>query len=264
MFAVRLFDVISFLASLYIAMARTLVLISGGNQGLGYEAAKSLLSQSDNYHIIIGGRVLAKATAAAESLRSVHGGASLSAIQLDITDNTSVDAAAAQVDSQYGRLDILVNNAAIYLINREPVRDALRDSLATNVTGTASLTEAMLPLLQKSQSPRIVFVSTSMGSLNLNTDPSFPSYGDYAMEYRVTKAALNMLLVLYSNKLKNIKVIGVDPGFCATNVIGDPEQLRKMGAMEPEVGAQFIASVVKGDNDEHAGRLVGMTGIIPW
>jgi NAD(P)-dependent dehydrogenase (short-subunit alcohol dehydrogenase family) len=75
-----------------------------------------------------------------------------------------------------------------------------------------------------------------MGSLSLNTDPSFPSYGEYAMEYRVTKAAVNMLLVLYSSKLKDIKILGVDPGFCATNVIGDPDALRKMGAMEPEVG----------------------------
>lgn len=222
------------------------------------------MSQSDKYHIIIGSRVLAKATAAAESLHSAHPSASISTIQLDITDNHSVDTAAASIDSQFGRLDILVNNAAIHLINREPVRDTLSDSLATNVTGTASLTEAMLPLLRKSQSPRTIFVSSSMGSLFLNTDPSFPSYGEYSMEYRVTKAAVNMLLVLYSNKLKGFKVIGVDPGFCATNVIGDPEALRKMGAMEPEVGGQFIASVVKGEKDEHAGRLVGMNGLIPW
>ncbi|PYI11745.1 NAD(P)-binding protein [Aspergillus sclerotiicarbonarius CBS 121057] len=246
---------------------QTIILISGANRGLGFLAAKSLLLSETNLHIIIGSRNLSDGNAAAASLLAIpniHG--TVSAIQLNVTDDKSVDAAKATIESTYGRLDILVNNAAIYLLNREPAREALRDSLETNVTGVVSLTEALLPLLKKSQNPRIVFVSSSMGSLLHNLNPDSPHAGTHATEYRVTKVAVNMLLVQYHMKLEGFKVLGADPGFCATSLPGDfdMDELRKMGAAEPETGAEIIASVVRGGKDDQPGRVHGPQGVVPW
>ncbi|GMG14363.1 unnamed protein product [Aspergillus oryzae] len=238
--------------------------IPGANRGLGYETAKNLLL-SGNYHIIIGSRDCSKGDAAADSLRTlpgIHG--TVSTIQLDVTDDQSVDDAKARIESDFGHLDVLVNNAGICLLNQEAVRDALRLTLETNVTGAASLTEALLPLLLKSTNPRLVFVSSSNGSMTYNLDPNSPHGGTHVTEHRVAKAALNMLLVQYHMKLKSVKVLGADPGFCATDVIGDADALRRMGATEPEVGAQIIASVVEGEKDDQPGRVHGPQGIVPW
>ncbi|KAB8263848.1 hypothetical protein BDV32DRAFT_118529 [Aspergillus pseudonomiae] len=244
--------------------SQSIVLISGANRGLGYETAKNLLL-SGNYHIIIGSRDRSKGEAAAGSLRAlsgIHG--TVSTIQLDVTDDQSVDNARVHIESDFGRLDVLVNNAGIYLLNREAVRDTLRLTLETNVTGAASLTEALLPLLLKSARPRLVFVSSSNGSMTYNLDLNSPHGGTHATEHRVAKAALNMLLVQYHMKLKSVRVLGADPGFCATDVIGDADALRRMGATEPEVGAQIISSVVKGEKDDQPGRVHGPHGVVPW
>jgi NAD(P)-dependent dehydrogenase (short-subunit alcohol dehydrogenase family) len=149
-------------------------------------------------------------------------------------------------------------------VNRLPARDALNDSLRTNVTGPVSLTEALLPALRKSTSPRIVFVSSSMGSLTLNSDRNARQSSTALSEYRVTKAALNMVLVQYHLKLPGCIVIGADPGQCATNIIGDPDAIRRMGSTEPDFGGAIVASVVKGDHDEHAGKVYGPSGVNPW
>lgn len=239
-------------------------MIPGANQGLGYETAKNLLS-SNNYHIIISSRSLAKADAAAKTLLALPGNkGTVSTIELDVSDDKSVDAAKAHLEATYDRIDVLVNNAGVYFLNRLPARDTLRDSLATNVVGAVSLTEALLPLLKKSRDPRLVFVGSSMGSLQHNLDPNSPHGGTYASEYRVTKAAINMVMVQYHMKLADIKVLGADPGFCSTEIGGDAEGFRKMGAMEPHEGAVFIAEVARGDKDDQRGRVHGPKGVVLW
>ncbi|KAH8426644.1 uncharacterized protein LDX57_004377 [Aspergillus melleus] len=242
----------------------TIVFISGANQGLGYETAKNLLL-SDNYHIIISSRTLTKVNQAADKLLALPGNkGTVSTIELDVADDKSVDAAKAHIESKYDRIDVLVNNAGVYFLNREPVRDTLRDSLATNVVGAASLTEALLPMLRKSKDPRLVFVGSSMGSLEHNLDPNSPHGGTYASEYRITKTALNMMMVQYHMKLADIKVLGADPGFCATEIGNDSEAFRKMGAMEPHEGAEYIAAVARGDKDDQRGRVHGPKGVVVW
>lgn len=236
---------------------------SGANRGLGFEAAKSLVHLA-NYHIILGSRDLSKADKAADTLRALPNiKGSVSTVQLDVTDKSSITAAKNYIETTFSRLDILVNNAAIYLLNPTSSVDALRASLDTNVIGVVALTEELLPLLRKSASPRLILVSSSNGSLEYNSDPSSPHGGTWALEYRVTKAALNMLLVQYNASLKEITVLGVDPGFSATEVIGDADALRKMGAAEPEVGGEIIASVVRGEKGQ-PGRVYGPQGIVPW
>jgi NAD(P)-dependent dehydrogenase (short-subunit alcohol dehydrogenase family) len=136
---------------------------------------------------------------------------------------------------------VLVNNAGSYS-EQQPARDALRASLAVNVIGAISTTDAFLPLLRKSSAPRLVFLTSSMASLTYSSDSSSRHYDPYADAYGASKAALNMLMVQYAGRLgrEGVKVLGVDPGFCATGFTGDPEALHRMGAAEPEVGGQSI------------------------
>lgn len=184
---------------------------------------------------------------------------------MDVADDKSVDAAAAEVDATFGRLDVLVNNAGVYS-QKQPARDALRDTLAINVVGALSTTEAFLPLLRKSSNPRLVFVTSAMGSLTYSSDPSSRHFGPYGNEYRASKAALNMLMVQYAGRLGGevIKVFGADPGFCATNFTGDPESLKKLGATEPDVGGKLVASVVGGERDPDVGKVSGLHGVGAW
>jgi NAD(P)-dependent dehydrogenase (short-subunit alcohol dehydrogenase family) len=134
------------------------------------------------------------------------------------------------------------------------------------VVGAVSVTEAFLPILFKSSAPRLIFVTSSLGSLAYTSDKNSRHYGPYANELRVSKAALNMAMVGYANhpKLGKIKVLGADPGFLATNLTGNPDALRKMGATEPEVGGQAVASVVKGEKDADMGKVTGLYGVTPW
>lgn len=111
-----------------------------------------------------------------------------------------MDAAAKHVAETFGRLDILCNNAGIFSKNPS-ARDAVREILAVNVVGVVSVTEAFLPLLRKSAAPRIIFVSSSVGSITHASDPTSKYYAPMANEYRASKAALNMLLTQYWVKL---------------------------------------------------------------
>ncbi|KAK2731518.1 short chain dehydrogenase [Colletotrichum kahawae] len=251
------------------AADKKLVLITGGNQGVGYETAKNLLLSSAGYHVILGSRDLAKGETAAKGLLSTPGvKGTASSVQIDVTDDASINEAASKVESEYGRLDILVNNAGIISMASPPTTAAFRRVLDTNVIGALGVTEAFLPLLKKTAHapPRLVFVSSSMGSITHAADPSSLYYNPHGTEYRVSKAAVNMLLTMYAARLKpdGFLVLGADPGLCATNFTGDPTSLKNRGAAEPSAGGERVATVVKGEKDEDAGRVVGVYGVCPW
>ena len=144
--------------------------------------------------------------------------------QLDVTNQQSIKHAAGRIESLYGRPDVLVNNAGIVSVSNPPTADALRRVLDTNVVGALGATEVLLPLLRKSSAAHFVFVSSSMGSIAHAADPDSPYCGPRATEYRVSKAALNMLITMYGVRLKpdDVLVFGADPGLCATNFTGDP------------------------------------------
>ncbi|KAF4629530.1 hypothetical protein G7Y89_g8616 [Cudoniella acicularis] len=166
---------------------------SGANQGIGYETAKILIEESPKYHVLLGSRDATKGAEAVATLKTPALKGTLETIQIDVTDDASVDAAAEHVSSQYGRLDILVNNAGI--LSKNPIaRDNLRDVLAVNLVGPMSVTEAFLPLLRKSTSPRIIFVSSSVGSLTYASNPESRYYRPLGEQYRSSKAGLNMLM----------------------------------------------------------------------
>ena len=242
------------------------MLFIGGNQGVGFETAKNLVSSSASYHVIIGSRNVKRGEDAVATLKSGSILGSVSTIQIDVANDESVDAAADQVSNEFGRLDILVNNAGV--LSRNPIkREELREVLAVNYVGVVSVTEAFLPLLRKSSSPRLVLVSSSTGSLANATDPDSklfnPSRG---VAYRSSKTALSMVLLYYHAVLSpdGFKVFGADPGLIATNLTGDRESLIQRGAAEGHVGGERVATVVRGDRDSDVGRVCGEYGVMPW
>jgi NAD(P)-dependent dehydrogenase (short-subunit alcohol dehydrogenase family) len=225
------------------------------------------------YHIILGSRSLSKGNIAAGNLLQLPGiKGTLSVLELDVTSDASVDAAAKEVLQTYGRIDILVNNAGIFSRNPSP-RDAFREILATNCVGALAVTDAFLPLLLIHPSPasielitkRLIFVSSSVGSLSQASDPSSKYYNPGALEYRASKACLNMLVVMYNVRLakQGILVIGADPGLCATDFL-DREAVLKRGAVGEDVGGERIAVVVRGERDADIGRVCGEYGVSPW
>jgi len=246
------------------AASKIIVLITGANQGIGFETAKNLINHAPDYHVLLGSRDIAKGKEAANVLKDTLPQGTVDAIQIDVTDDASVDAAAELVEKTHGRLDVLVNNAGIFSKNPS-ARDCFREILAVNCVGVVSVTEAFLPLLRKSSAPRLIFVSSSTGSLAYASDPTSKYHVASANEYRASKAALNFLLIQYAHKLgqEGFKVHGADPGLVATNFV-NIDQVRKRGAVEGDVGGERIATVVRGDRDADVGKVCGEYGILPW
>jgi NAD(P)-dependent dehydrogenase (short-subunit alcohol dehydrogenase family) len=208
------------------ANEKKVALVSGANTGVGYEVAKALAA--NGYTVYVGARDLEKGKTAATK---ISGGAK--AIQLDITDNESINAAVKLIGSEFGYLNLLVNNAAISNIGTpgrtmEEVLSAQKASIAvisdmrtvwdTNVFGTLAVTQAFLPLLRNSASARIVTVSSALGSLTVNSDPANPYRNAFDAVYGASKTALNGVFLSLAIELENsnVKVNLVSPGFTAT------------------------------------------------
>lgn len=242
----------------------------GANQGVGYETAKDLVLSSSDYHVLLCSRDHENGAKAATELNAVADKkGTVEAIDLDVTNEETVGRAADQIASRFERLDVLVNNAGILEKSNDPPHERLRKVLATNTIGPVLVTDKFLPLLKKSQSPRIVFVGSSGGSLTHASDPTSPYYGSKTglsfSHYRASKAALNMLLIEYHKALEKerFKVIGADPGLVVTNFL-DAEHVRKVGAPGADVGGKTVAEVVKGERDADLGKVVGRYGVSPW
>ncbi|SDF98954.1 NAD(P)-dependent dehydrogenase, short-chain alcohol dehydrogenase family [Pedobacter terrae] len=198
------------------------VLITGANKGIGLETARQLLQKG--FHVYIGSRDLKKGNEAAEKLKS-EGLTYVEAVQLDVTDENSVKAAREEIGRKTDVLDVLINNAGINA--GSPPYTALAASSGeylaafnTNVIGVARVTQAFIDLLRKSPEPRIVNVSTSVGSLSLQSNPEWPmyNYAKYAV-YAASKAALNMYTIHLAYELRDtpFKVNAVCPGYTKTD-----------------------------------------------
>ena len=240
----------------------------GANQGLGLIIARLLASSTEtSNHVILTSRSLQKANQAITTLTTAHGFATfnISALELDVTSSSSIAAAAAQVQSIHGGLDILINNAGISPKTSSASENAAL-AFATNVTGAIAVTEAFLPLLRQSSNARLIYLSSDLGSINKAADPTDRFYEHDVAEYRASKAAINMLAARQAKTLKadGVKVWAVDPGFRATAISGDAERARKGGAGEPEDGAKVVVDVVEGKRDGQVGLLVHEGGVWPW
>lgn len=205
---------------------RKIALVTGANTGIGFQIAKAL--SENNYTVYVGARNLEKGEAAAATL-----GANAKVIQLDITDSDSIHKAVTKIQADFGYLSLLVNNAAISHTGKEgqtmeEVLASQKPSVAsvselrtvwnTNVFGTLAVTQAFLPLLKESSAPRIVTVTSSLGSLTINANPDNPYRSAFDAVYGASKTALNGIFLSLAIELENspIKVHLVSPGFTAT------------------------------------------------
>ena len=203
-------------------------LVTGANRGIGREVARQLADRG--FTVILTARDEAKAREAATEL-AVAG--DVRPLALDVSDPASIEAATAQVAQDPGELDVLVNNAGVGsdfgIAGVEPDFGAIQRALDTNFFGAYRLTIALLPLLRKSDSPRIVNVSSGMGGV--------AEMGGWSPGYRVSKASLNAMTRILATELKDDRFLvnSACPGFVATDM-GGP-----MGATKPvEDGAAGI------------------------
>lgn len=211
-----------------------IALITGANKGIGLETARQLGRLG---HIVwLGSRDEGRGLKAVEDLRA--DGIQAHFVQLDITDEASVHAAAAHVGAQSGRLDVLVNNAGIASgLGSPPSEEGVSEMqgiFEVNYFGTVRATQAFLPLLRKSTGARIVMVSSGLGSISLTGDMKAPIWGLHATGYAASKTALNMYTVKLAKELLNegIKVNAACPGSVATDMGGkDAPRTVEQGAL---------------------------------
>ena len=243
--------------------SKTIVLVSGANQGLGYEMCKKLATEQPDFHILVASRDETRGREAAAKLQDLKG--IVEAVQLDISKEKSIEACVKWIDTKFGRLDVLINNAAIsdYSVRDEPtIRAKMQKCFDTNVFGTASLTDACVPLLQKGTVPRIVFVSSEMGSVGNTLDPKFPYYGAHYVSYKASKSAVNMLGAMYAVKhgKDGFKVNVCCPGLRATNFAGP---LSGTGG-DPGEGAINACRLATVGADGEMGTFTNLEGTLPW
>lgn len=200
-------------------MSEKVALITGANKGIGLETARQLAQKG--YTVLVGARDRERGEKAVQTL--CDEGLEARFVHLDLSDKATIDAAAQSVEAQFGRLDVLVNNAGILQDNAAPgelSEKILRDTYETNVFAPIFVTQAFLPLLKKSPAGRIVNVSSTLGSLQNQGDTSSPFYGTNLLAYNSSKSALNMTTVAFSKELRDtpIKVNAVCPGYVDTDL----------------------------------------------
>src|SRR6266581_9512974 len=201
------------------AMATTIALITGANKGIGFETARQLGARGAT--VLAGARDQERGVAAERALREA--GAEARYVPLDVTDAKSAQDAAGWIEEEYGRLDVLVNNAAIARGGppSETDVDEMREVYETNVFGVVIVTNAMLPLLRRAPAARIVNVSSEVGSITSQTDPASPlAQMPAGLAYPSSKSALNMITAMYAKELRDtpIKVNAANPGYTATDL----------------------------------------------
>lgn len=242
-------------------------LVTGANQGVGFQIAKALAA--NGYRVYVGSRNLGNGEKAAAEI-----GANAYAIALDVTKQPTIHASVERIEREAGRLDLLVNNAAISHAGKpgrtlEEVSAANKASRAsldevrtvweTNVFGVIGVTQAMLPLLRKSQAARIVNVSSGLGSLSWVVDPACWARDHFDVVYAASKTAMNAVTMAFAIELEkeNIKVNAVSPGFTATALNNF------QGTDSVEVGSREPVRVAL-ETDGPTAAFTGPDGALSW
>ena len=236
-------------------------LVTGANKGIGFAVARGL--GAAGFRVAVGARDDARREEAVQELRAE--GVDAFGVALDVTSDDSVTAAAATVEQTAGRLDVLVNNAGISgrtgggatgVDPQDPTTldlDVVRTVLETNVLGVVRVTNAMLPLPQRATSPRIVDVSSNMGSLTLQTGPQLSAYAP-------SKTMLNSITAQYARRLADTKVVvnAACPGYVATEFTGHASP------RTPEQGAAIVIQLATLPDDGPRGGFFDDAGVVPW
>jgi len=249
---------------------KPVALVTGANQGIGLQIAKELVAKS--FTVLVGSRDFARGEAAAKTIAG-----DARALQLDVTDRASIAAAARRIRDEFGRLDVLVNNAAIshtgkppgmsiaeYAALTRPSNVSLEEVRAvweTNVFGVLSVYQAMLPLLREAPAARIVNVSSGVGSLTRTADPTYPYRSIFGPVYPASKTALNAMTLAMAIELEStrIKVNACSPGFTKTNLNN------YAGTETVEEGAREAVRLALLGPDGPTGTFSHATlGTLPW
>lgn len=204
-------------------------LVTGGNRGIGLEIARQLARQGQ--HVVLGTRTKASGETSAAQLGGQ--GHSSSAVELDVTDVESVQKAVVEVIGEFGRIDVLVNNAGIAIDGSshrpsDPEFEKIRRTLDTNLVGAWACAGAVLPHMRAAGYGRIVNLTSNMASLELTTDALSPAY-------RISKAALNMLTVVLAAEVRGegVLVNAASPGYTRTDMSPKATQPVERGADTP-------------------------------
>jgi len=240
---------------------RTVALVTGANKGIGYEIAAGLGGRG--WSIGVGARDQERRDTAVAKLRAA--GVDAFGVPLDVTDDASVAAAAGLLEERAGRLDVLVNNAGVTGgMPQDPTTidlAVIRTVVETNVLGVVRVTNAMLPLLRRSASPRIVNMSSGVGSLTRQSATDDPLLvGPISMAYAPSKTFLNAVTVQYAKALRDsgILVNAANPGFVATDLNGF------RGILTPEQGAATAIRLATLPDGGPTGGFFEDDGEVPW
>ncbi|MFI1035465.1 SDR family NAD(P)-dependent oxidoreductase [Streptomyces sp. NPDC020951] len=230
----------------------TIIFITGANKGLGREAARRLIELG--HTVLVGARNPEQGAEAAAALGARF-------VPIDVTDDASVAAAAADVTAHEGLIDVLINNAGIHGPAGDPSPLTGADVLSVfdvNLAGVVRTTTAFLPLLRRSSDPAIVNVSSGMGSLAFTHDPSRVESFPIVPIYAASKAALTMLTTQYAKGLPDIRINAADPGYTATDLNGHT------GPQTVTEGTDAIVALATEKPGAGSGRFVDRTGEIAW
>jgi len=233
---------------------KQVALVTGANKGLGFEIARQLGQKG--FIVVLAARNAAKAEAAAATLcaESLH----VRALKLDVTNSDDIAQLPAFFEKEFGRLDVLINNAGVNSPEGEARIDSLRKTFETNVFGAFAITEALTPLLKAAPAGRIVNQSSILGSLALISEGQGGAWTKPA--YTASKAALNMLTVVAAYELKDtkVKVNAAHPGWVKTDMGGDAAPL------DVQEGAKTAVELATLPEHGPTGAFIHLGKTLPW
>lgn len=243
---------------------KKIALITGANRGIGFETARQLGAQG--IKVLVGARSAEKGREAEGKLKTE--GLDVEFIQLDVDDAATHETARQYIEETYGKLDILINNAGIYIDESEngaPVQasktslDVFRKTFETNFFNIIALTQTLVPLVKKSDAGRIVFLSSGLGSLTLHSDPNSAIYNWKTPAYNISKTALNGYAVHLAYELRDtpIKVNAAHPGSVVTDMNAN-------GEIPVEEGAKTSVSLATLSADGYTGKFIYLGEELPW
>ncbi|MBK6722299.1 MAG: SDR family oxidoreductase [Acidobacteria bacterium] len=243
-----------------------IALITGANRGIGFETARQLGKRG--IKVLLGARSEDKGLEAESKLKNE--GLDVEYINIDVDNATTHAAAAKQIEEKYGKLDILINNAGVFLAEEfdadgamvpasKTTQETFRKTFDTNFFNTIDVTQALLPLVKKSDAGRIVFLSSGLGSLGLHSDPESPIYNYKVPAYNISKTALNGYVVHLAHELKdtNIKVNTAHPGSVVTDMNAN-------GDIPVEEGAKTSVDLATLPADGYSGKFIHLGQELPW
>ncbi|KAI0389031.1 putative short chain dehydrogenase/reductase [Xylariaceae sp. FL0594] len=258
------------------AANKTIILVTGANGGIGYETVAALAQTSADFHVYLSARSEEKGKAALSEIRAAYGNSlkgTISVVRLDVNDQETITTAKEQIEKEFGRLDVLINNAGMSAYQEPDEVKATRQTFEVNVLGQMMVTNTLEPLLKRSAKPYVIYVSSGQGSITLRLDPNGEFTKLRGDSYRISKAALNMLAACHRHNFADwespARVLAFNPSFCVTNLTGEEARASRiqLGARDAKQPAHSLVDVVLGKRDDDIaknGMIDTDGGLLPW